>query len=177
MDKIFLLNLEKTSTSRFLKILKQELQLKFKDRTDPNYANGSKWGLPELIEQEKVDSYQLIYVNNQFWSGSGGIIRQFNNTKIYQAGFRGFADSTAFNRGLGSISYTHKYNTKYQVDRAVQAGCQKVIMSFNLHNEKLFTVTRDYHLPKVFGKGVWKAGSEPVQFNGVPQWLLTMSLV
>ena len=176
MDRIFLLNLEKIDKTKFLSILKDEIELTFKGKVEENYTDKREWSLIPLIEKNKIDSYQLIYINDQFWSGSGGMIREWRDKKIYQAGFRGFSNMSSFKRGLGSQSYTHKYNTTYQVKRAKESGCDEIILSFNLHNEKLFRVTRDYHLPKVFGKDVWQDGIEPVEFNGVLQWLLMMSL-
>jgi len=174
MDKFFLLNLEKADNTIFLPILKEELNLKFNNNIDDNYSDTHPWSLLNLIQQDKIDCYQLIYVNNILWSGSGGIIRSYDDEKIYQAGFRAF--SNASGPGLGSKSYSHEFNTKYQIERAKKTGCCKVVLSFNLYNEKLFRVTRDYHLPKVFGKDVWLASNEPIIFNGVEQWLLTMSL-
>jgi hypothetical protein len=174
MDKIFLLNLEKTSKTTFLSILKDELNLKFNNNIDDNYSDTKPWSLLNLIHDDKIDCYQLIYVNNIFWSGSGGMIRMYNDKQIYQAGLRAF--SNAHVKGLGIKSYSHEYSTKYQIERAKKAKCHEVVLSFNLHNERLFKITRDYHLPKIFGKEVWKAGNEPVIFNGVEQWLLTMSL-
>lgn len=176
MDNISLLNLEDTDKIKFLSILTNELNLKFNNNIDVNYSNELPWSLLNLIQEDKIDCYQLIYVNNCLWSGSGGMIRFFNNKKVYQAGFRGFSNATLYNKSIGIKSYTHEFNTKYQIDRAKKTGCQEIILSFNLHNEKLFKITRDYHLPKVFGKDVWKASNEPIIFNEVPQWLLTMSL-
>jgi hypothetical protein len=174
MDRFFFLNLERVNKVRFLSILKDELKLKFNDQIDDNYSAVHPWSLLNLIQADKIDCYQLIYVNNILWSGSGGIIRTNGDKKIYQAGFRAFSNAAV--KGLGVKSYSHEYNTKYQVDRAKKENCNEVVLSFNLNNEKLFRITRDYHLPKVFGKDVWKANDAPIIFNGVEQWLLTMSL-
>jgi hypothetical protein len=176
MDKIFLLNLEKTSKLKFLSILKDELNFKFNNNIDSNYSDTEAWSLLNLIQEDKIDCYQLIYVNNLLWVGSGGMIRMHNDKKIYQAGFRAFSNASMYNNAIGIKSYSHEYNTKYQISRAINAGCEDIVLSFNLHNEKLFRITRDYHLPKVFGEDVWKSSNEPIKFNGVEQWLLTMSL-
>lgn len=176
MDNISLLNLEDTDKIKFLSILTNELNLKFNNNIDENYSNKLPWSLLNLIQEDKIDCYQLIYVNNFLWAGSGGMIRFFNNKKVYQAGFRGFSNAGLYNKSIGIKSYSHEYNTKYQINRAKKAECQEIILSFNLHNERLFKVARDYHLPKVFGRDVWKANNEPIIFNEVPQWLLTMSL-
>lgn len=180
MDNIFLLNMEKVYKNSFIEIVREKLEMKFGNDIEINYSDQVDWGLLRMLQDNKLDSYQLIYVNYKFWSGSGGIIREFNGKKIYQAGFRGFYISThnsePLNRGLGHRSLTHEYNTRYQILRAKKNRCQEIIMSFNEHNEKLFKITRDYHLPKVFGSGVWKTNNELQLFNGVPQWLISMTL-
>ena len=178
MDSIKLLNLENTNKDDFLSILTNELLAKFKctdiDDLPENYGYAKEWSLLSLIRDNKIDSYQLIFVNGNFWVGSGGMIRTYDDKKIYQSGFRAFSNATV--NGLGSKSHSHEYNTKYQIERAKKAQCHEVILSFNLYNEKLFRITRDYHLPKIFDKNAWQASNEPNKFNGVSQWLLTMSL-
>lgn len=176
MDKITLVNLENTEKNNFLSILKYELEKKFKPNNDINYGEDVSWGLISLIKTSSIDSYQLIYVNDKIWVGSGGIIRQFKGKKIYQAGFRAFSLAGNYRTSIGSKSYSHEYNTVYQIKRAKKLGCEELILSFNEYNEKLYKITRDYHLPKIFGSNAFKDSVNMENFNEVPQWLLTMSL-
>lgn len=179
MDNIRLLNF-KDNVDSFYHILRLEL-LKVFNVTDvqslpENYGIAKEWSLLRMIIDNKLDSYQMIYVNDEFWSGSGGIIRDYNNALVYQAGFRAFADAKSLYAGIGCKSYSHEYNTKLQIERAKELGCESLVLSFNTENERLFEITHKYHLKKVFGKDVFIASQEPAMFNGVPQWLLTMYL-
>jgi hypothetical protein len=180
MDSIKLLNLENTNKDDFLSILTNELLAKFKctdiDDLPENYGYAKEWSLLTLIRDNKIDSYQLIFVNGDFWAGSGGMIRTYDNKKIYQSGFRAFSNATNLNRAIGMKSYSHIYNTKQQIELATKHNCESIILSFNTYNERLFKITRDYHLPKVFGKDSFKGSDTAVEFYGVKQWLLTMSL-
>jgi hypothetical protein len=181
MDKITLINLENTDRQVFLEILKRELKSVLGNDLPENYGNEVDWGLIKLLEDEKIDSYQLIYVNDIFWAASGGMIRYIDNQMIYQAGFRTFSNSNMdmrlFNKShIGCKSYGHKINTKYQLERAKTLGCNKMIISFNEHNSRLFRITRDYHLPKAFKDRPFKSSEEMINFNGVPQWLITFEL-
>lgn len=180
MDNIRLLRLENSNKELFSNTLKEELFKIFnvsdiKDLPE-NYNNSTPWSLLKMIDENLLDSYQLIYIDNQFWVGSGGIVREFNNEKVYQAGFRAFSNTRSISTGIGSRSYSHEYNTKYQIERAKILGCSSVILSFNEHNKRLFEITDKFHLKKIFGKDIFTASQEPIIFNGVPQWLLTMSL-
>lgn len=180
MDKITLINLENTDYQVFLETLKRELKSVLGDDLPENYGDKVDWGLIKLVEDNLIDSYQLIYVNDMFWAGSGGIIRYIDDQIIYQAGFRTFSNSNMdmrlFKSHIGCKSYGHKYNTKYQMERARMLGCHKMIISFNEHNTRLFKITRDYHLPKAFKDRPFKASEEMIVFNNVPQWLITFEL-
>lgn len=176
---IRLANLENFSKKEFLQLLEKELINCFNtaiNNLPENYGLQKPWSLLNLIDSNLIDSYQLIYVNDRFWAGSGGIVRECLGESIYQGGFRGFATSKKISNGIGSYSLTHEYNTKQQIERAKYLNCTKFILSFNDHNEKLYKIHRDYHLPKIFGKNVFEDSIEQVKFNGVNQWLLTMSL-
>jgi hypothetical protein len=180
MDKITLINLENTDRQVFLEILKRELKSVLGDDLPENYGDSVNWGLIKLVEDNMIDSYQLIYVDDIFWAGSGGMIRYVDGQMIYQAGFRGFSNSNTdmrlFKSHIGCKSYVHKYNTKYQLERARMIGCHKMIMSFNEYNSRLFRITKDYHLPKVFRKEAFQVSEKMINFNGVPQWLITFEL-
>jgi hypothetical protein len=179
MDNIRLVNF-KDDRESFYHVLRLELLKVFNvadvQSLPENYGISKEWSLLRMIIDNQLDSYQLIYENNKFWSGSGGILRDFDGSRIYQAGFRAFADAKSLYAGIGCKSYSHEYNTKLQIERAKELGCESLVLSFNIENERLFEITYKYHLKKVFGKDIFVASQEPVMFNGVPQWLLTMSL-
>ena len=180
MDNIRLLTLTDENRDLFVKTLEIELIKAFGVNSvadlPENYSDRERWSLIRMIREKRIDSYQLIYVNDQFWSGSGGLVRQFNGPLVYQGGFRAFADAKSINVGIGCKSYSHEYNTKFQIERAKELGCVSLVLSFNDSNKRLFEVTQRYHLKKVFGKNAFIATDTPVLFNGVEQWLLTMSL-
>jgi hypothetical protein len=178
-DKIKMISLNKKNKKQFLEKITIALENKFKTTVDnlpENYGYQNPWSLLSLIENEKIDTYQLLYVNDKFWSGSGGIIRSFNGEHIYQAAFRGFTYADGRHKGLGIKSYTHMYNTKFQIKRAKENKCSKVIMSFNDYNYKLFLLTQKYSLPRVFPENTFVPSKNMVIFNEVPQWLLTMDI-
>jgi hypothetical protein len=179
MDNLKIYRLGTDNRREFIQQLETELCFTFgvniKDLPE-NYGYKQTWSLLNMIIAGTIDSYQLIYVNDKFWSGSGGMLREFNLSRIYQAAFRAFANAKAINTGLGCKSYSHEFNTRYQIERAKLLNCDSVIISFNKDKERLFTATGRYHLSKVFGKDAFIPSEAPVRFNGVEQWLLTMSL-
>lgn len=147
------------------------------DQLPENYGHAVPWGLLRLLDEGMLDCYYLVYVDQEFWSGSGGIVRDYEGKKVYQAGFRAFSKTRGVSHGLGSNSYTHEYSTMRQIYRAKALGCHSVILSFNEHNRRLYDLTRRYHIPKVFGhEHKFTASSKLQLFNGVMQWLLVMYL-
>jgi len=179
MNDVRLLTLSKENKDSFLSILEKELCDTFEvdlEYLPENYGRKHDWSLINSILNDKLDSYQLIYVDDKIWAGSGGMIRDYHDCMIYQAGFRMFSKTRTVHTGLGSKSYIHQYNTKYQIERAKILGCSSVILSFNEYNKQLFDITTKYHLPKIFGKDAFTPTDEPVIFNGTKQWLLTMLL-
>jgi hypothetical protein len=176
MDKVEMLALTKENKSEFVEKLKQALTEKFGDELPENYSTLHPWSLLNLINNDMVDTYQLLYVNNKFWTATGGIIREFDGNKVYQAVFRGFSVADNRHKGLGVKSYTHMYNTSYQIQRAKELNCHSVIISFNDYNYKLFEINQRYLLPRAFPNHTFVASNEPILFNGVKQWLLTMKL-
>lgn len=176
---IKLISTVETPIEFFMPIIEDELAKIFRcdiNNLPENYGRKTNWSLLNLIELNQLDMYQLIYVDDKFWVGSGGIIRNFQDESIYQGGFRGFSSTRSASSGMGSYSYVHKFNTTQQIERAKYYGCKKFILSFNTHNERLYKITRDYHLPKVFGKNAFVDSHDQIEFNGVNQWLLTMYL-
>ena len=149
---------------------------KFGEDIPENYGTEHPWSLLSLIRDDAIDTYQLIYVNDKFWTATGGMIREFGGNKVYQAVFRGFSNAENRHKGLGVVSYTHLYSTKYQIERAKELGCHSVIISFNDYNYKLFDITQKYMLPKTLPEHKFIASDEPIMFNGVEQWLLTLRL-
>lgn len=170
------IRLTKDNRFDFLNILEKELNEVFKEEIPENYGRKYPWSLISLIENNLIDSYQLIYVDKKFWGGSGGRIINWDNKKVYQAGCRGFAKTRSIQIGLGASSLMHVYNTTHQIERAKINRCSSVILSFNDHNKKLFEITYKYHLPKIFGKNTFIALPEKTMLNGVEQWILIMSL-
>lgn len=186
MDNVKMISLADIDKSEFINLLRQELYKKFNATADDmlpeNYSNTTDWSLIKMIENSTLDTYQLLFVDNEFWGSSGGMIREFNGEKIYQAGFRAVSKSHDITyKGLGTKPYMNAFCTRYQIDRAKETGCRKVILSFNEHNTKLFELVHKFHNTRPF-MGVkelmkdFKPSETPVLFNGVPQWLLTMEL-
>lgn len=164
----------------FIVKLKIALCNKFKCNIDDlpeNYGYNKPWSLLSLIENDELDTYQLLYVNDKFWTATGGIVREFNGEKVYQAVFRGFSYAEPRHKGLGVKSYTHMHNTKYQLSRAKKLGCKKLIISFNDYNKQLFDLNQRYLIPRAFPEHKFVASSEPVLFNGVEQWLLILNII
>jgi hypothetical protein len=179
MDKIDMLSLTEENKYFFLNQLKKELSSRFGtviEDLPELYGYEKPWSLLSLIESGSIDTYQLLYVNDKIWTGSGGMIRELNGEKVYQAGFRGFSCASNTNLGLGIKTFLHDNSTKFQIERAKMNGCKSVILSFNDYNEKLFKITQRYILPKSFPKDTFIPSTEPVMFNGVAQWLLIMKL-
>lgn len=175
-DNINVLTLSAENKEHFTDMLQQALIFKFGDDIPENYSYSKPWGLLSLIKNDELDTYQLLYMYDKIWTGSGGIVRDYEGKKIYQAMFRGFSCAGASNAGLGIKTPTFVYCLEHQINRARINKCESVILSFNIHNERLYKVTRDYTLPKTFSLETWDSNSEPVMFNGVLQWLLTMKL-
>ena len=171
-----MITLTTENKSEFIEKLKQALCEKFGEVLPENYGTLHPWSLLSLLRDDAIDTYQLLYVNEKFWTATGGIAREFNGNKVYQAVFRGFSDADNRHKGLGVKSYTHLHNTKYQIERAKEVGCHSVIISFNDYNYRLFELTKKYMLPKALPEYTFTASSKPIMFNGVEQWLLTLAL-
>jgi hypothetical protein len=179
---IEIITLDYRNKQEYIKRLVEELCTRFNcpvEELPDNYGYKYEWSLLSLIKNELLDTYNILYYNNQFWSGSGGIIRIHNNKKYYQCLFRLFSNATNLNNGLGMSSHTFKYSLPLQVERAKILECDYAVITFNHkpgHYSKLKKIVRDYHLPKVFGKNAFVDNTFTEIFNGVEQWLLTMSL-
>lgn len=176
MDNITLETLSLDNKKDFLINLKKALQECFGTEVPENYSNVYPWSLQSLIENDNIDTYQLLYMNGKFWTGTGGMVREFDGEKVYQAAFRGFSCAKLSNKGLGIKTPTFVYCLNHQIERAKINNCVSVVLSFNDYNKRLFEVTKNYTLPKTFAIGVWEASDKPVPFNGVDQWLLTMRI-
>jgi hypothetical protein len=174
-ENINVVSLTKDNKAEFLLLLEDALRFKFESIPE-NYGREKPWSLISLILNDEIDTYQLLYVNGKIWAGSGGIIRQFNDEKVYQAGFRGFSTTTKHQPGLGSKFYIHKYNTLIQIERAKVNNCKKVILSFNDYNYQLFKLTGSVILPQSGLQNLFEPSVEPILFNGVQQWLLTYDI-
>jgi hypothetical protein len=176
METVRMLALTTENKSEFIDTLRAELFNKFGKDIPENYSDTHKWSLISLIESDTIDSYQMLYVNDKFWMASGGMVREFNGEKVYQAGFRAFKSASNLPKGLYFPTFVHDNNTKFQIERAKQHGCKSVIISFNDYNERLFKLTYQTILPKVFPKDTFVPSDTLIEFNGVPQWILTMKL-
>jgi len=170
-----MLSLTKENKEEFTAKLKKALYDKFGEDLPDNYGYRYPWSLLSLVRDDILDTYQILYVNNTFWSATGGLVRDFNGDKIYHAGFRGFSHAEPRHKGLGVKVHSQRFFS-FQFDRAKKLNCQKVIISFNENNYKLFVVTQRYLLPRGFPNYDFIASSETVVFNGVKQWLITLNL-
>lgn len=176
MDNITLLTLTSDNKQQFLPKLLEALYECFGDEIPENYSNVKTWSLLSLIENDEIDTYQLLYMNDKIWTGTGGMIREFNGEKVYQAAFRGFSCARLNNKGLGVKTPTFVHCLNHQIERAKLNKCTSVVLSFNDYNKRLFEVTKNYTLPKTFTPDIWEASDKPIWFNGAEQWLLTMRL-
>jgi hypothetical protein len=179
-DVVEVVNLSKENKDIFLERLTYCLLDYFKcEYTDlpDNYGDKNPWSLINLIKNDDLDSYTMVFVNDFFWGGSGGILRDFNGEKIYQGGFRWFSNAENAARGLGSVkSYNHIHSIGHQLERAKINGCTKYIISFNDYRYRYMLISKNYHFKKVFPDIDFKPSSEMIMFNNVPQWLLTVDL-
>ena len=180
MDNIDVLVLSPDNKSEFLKKLTIGLTEYFGTEIDnlpENYGYKHPWSLLSLIEDGNLDTYALVYVNGNFWGGSGGMIRYNDNKKIYQGGFRWFSNAKNVVSGLGCIKiYTLTHTMTNQLIRAKEQNCDTYVLSFNDYNKRFFDVGRKYLLKKAFPNIVFGPSNGMVMFNGVEQYLLTLEL-
>jgi len=181
MDKIDVLLLTADNKIEFIKKLTDALFEYFKcvdiENLPENYGTKHPWSLLNLIQDDKIDTYALLYVNDRVWGASGGIVRYIDDKKIYQGGFRWFSNAENLVKGLGCMkSYLYTYTMVDQLQRAREQDCDKFTLSFNDYNERFFEITKKYHLRKVFPNTVFNPSDGLVMFNGVPQRLLTVDL-
>ena len=175
-NNITILSLHECNKNFFIDNLKSALHTIFGDEIPENYGEDKPWSLLSLLKKNEIDTYQLMYLNDLIWTGAGGIIREFKQKKVYQAMFRGFSCAGQINNGLGIKTPTFVYCLNHQIERAKINNCESVILSFNEYNERLYKMTKNYTLPKTFLSGIWQSFSEPIEFNGVKQWLLVMNI-
>lgn len=143
-----------------------------------NYGDKFEWSLLNLIRNKKLDIYTILYVDDIFWSGSGGKIIEDN---VYQGAIRTFTNSSFKNLGLTKPAYNLNYAVVEQVKRAKKLNSPKIILSFNNYNVKLFKVMQKFLLnttvnkvdPLLFG---FKPLPNMVIINNTPQWVLEMKL-
>jgi hypothetical protein len=179
MDKIDILSLTDENKYFFVDVLKKELCDRFGTSVEdlPElYGYAKPWSLLNLVENGSIDSYQLLYVNDKIWTGSGGMIREFQGEKVYQSGFRAFSVQEHRHTGLGVNAYMHQYSSTFQIDRAKITGCSKVIWSFDSHNYRLFKVNCRYLIPKAFPNYKFTIHDDQVEFNNSPQHLIILDL-
>ena len=168
MDNIDILTLTEENKYFFVDVLKKELCARFDTSVEelPElYGYATPWSLLSLVESGNIDTYQLLYVNNKIWTGSGGMIREFQGEKVYQSGFRAFSVQEHRHTGLGVNAYMHQYSSTYQIARAKVTGCTSVIWSFDPHNYRLFQVNHKYLIPKAFPKFKFIVHDELIEFN------------
>ena len=149
MPNFKLIELSQESKTEFINTVEINLRIKFGTDIPENYTRETPWSLLSLLENDAIDSYCMLYLNDEFWSAGGGIVREFNGDRVYQAGFRGFSAQTIRSdwaeRGTGTKSYTWQYIIHRQINRAIELKCDKVIISFNDYNVKLFKISK-FHL-------------------------------
>jgi hypothetical protein len=180
MDKIEVLVLSSENKTEFTNKLTAGLVEYFKSDVDnlpDNYGYKLPWSLLSLLRDDNLDTYAIVYVNDRVWGGSGGIIRYIDDKKIYQGGFRWFSNAENLVKGLGCMkAYIHTHTMTEQFKRAKEQNCDEYILSFNNYNQRLFDISRKYHLKKAFPNTVFKPSDGLVLFNGVMQQLLIVDL-
>ena len=180
MDKIDMLTLTEENKEFFVEQLKKELCERFSCKVEelPElYGYTQPWSLLSLIESGEIDTYQLLYVNDNIWTGSGGIVREYGGERIYQSGFRAFSVQQYRHTGLGVNAYMHQYSSTYQISRAKMHDCSSVIWSFDPHNYKLYKINCKYLIPKAFPNYKFTFCDDPVEFNYSPQHLIILDLI
>lgn len=141
-----------------------------------NYGNSKDWSLLNMLG--KLDSYTLLYVDNNFWSGSGGRILKDNS---YQACVRMFTNFNNLSEGLTRPPHTMNYSLPYQIERAKLAGCFRIIMTFNEYRYELFKAMTRYVISEKRNKVLnvvqkFKPLESTEIINGVNQWVLELKL-
>lgn len=185
-DRIEVITLNQQNKKGFITKLRTELYSKFDVKCDEdlheNYSNDKSWSLLKMINENRIDTYQLVYINDKFWGASGGVVREYEaGLKTYQAGFRTFTQAQTIHTGLGMKPYITALCVRHHIERAKATDCDKVVLSFNEHNKRLFDLVCKYHHKRAL-LGVnelmknFIPSSQPVLFNGVMQWLLEMNL-
>jgi GNAT superfamily N-acetyltransferase len=176
MDQVEILTLTTENKSEFVDKLKQALIQRFGEEIPENYGSEHPWSLLNLVQNDTLDMYQLLFKNGKFLSGSGGMIRELDGEKVYQACFRLFSHHEYRHHGLGGMPLSHTIMTKNQIERAKTLQCDSVVLSFNDYNYKFFQLNLRYFLRKGLPEYKFVASTSPVMFNGVEQWLLTLKL-
>jgi hypothetical protein len=179
MDKIDMLSLTEENKYFFSDTLKKELCERFETTVEdlPElYGYAKPWSLLSLVDKGEIDTYQLLYVNDKIWTGSGGIIRYYGGEMLYQSGLRAFSVQQHRHTGLGVNAYMHQYSSTYQIERAKMHGCTSVVWSFDPHNYKLYKINRNYLIPKAFPNYKFTYCDEPVEFNNCLQHLIILNL-
>lgn len=179
MKKYSILSLRDIDKVLFIQKLEKELTYKFQSTIQNlpiNYGYNDKQGLLYYINNDLLDSYFILYVDNKFKSASGGIIRQYNNEKVYQGQWRFFNTPDIYS-GLCKHSYSIDILTNLQIKRARELFCSKFIISYNLHNKRLHDIHYKYQFAKTLNDdhGFFSSGI-PQMFNNVPQYLLIKNL-
>ena len=141
-----------------------------------NYGNSKNWSLLNILDL--LDSYTLLYVDDNFWSGSGGRILEDNS---YQACVRMFTNFNNLSEGLTRPAHTMNYTLPYQIERAKLAGCPRVVLTFNEYRFELFKAMSRYIISEKRNKvssmvKEFKPLSEPEIINNVNQWVTELKL-
>lgn len=172
---IIVKKLSESNRNEFIALVEQSLTKLFncdKDQLPENYSQSWRWGLLNLLTTDIMSDYYLLLQNGQVWAGAGGIVRFFNEEKIYQAGFRGFSCAKFMHSGLGMKSLLHHWITREQISYARSLNCTALIISFNEHNRRLFEITHKYIMPRSLPEIKWEVAKNLTDFNRVPQWLM-----
>lgn len=164
--KDFLIELEKALCNKFNTTV---------ENLPENYGGSVNWGLLSMIRNNEIDTYQLLYRNGAAYSGSGGVIRQYDNTKVYQGLFRGFSMAGMVTKHLQSSSITLTEMIPHQLSRAIGNDCKKLIFSYNDYNHRLYLLHK-YVIGKKFSNLNPSTFTEMKLFNGVNQWMIECSL-
>jgi hypothetical protein len=178
-DNVVISTLSDSNKEKFLKDLENSLFEQFnitdKNELPENYGCSKDWGLLSLIKYDKLDTYQLLYINGKPESGCGGILREYDGQLVYQGLFRGFSLIITKNKALCNSSVTIKHMLPYQIEKAKQHGCKKLIISYNIYNYRLF-LAHKYFIKRNMPNLNFVTSETPQVFNGVEQWLITCPL-
>lgn len=128
-----------------------------------NYEPQADYGVHQMIQNQVIDSYSIVYRDNEMIAGGGtrpGVAVP-GLGQCYQIAVRGFRQPQ---HSLRQDYFTLDTLVPQWVQAGRDLGYQHCVMTFNLHNERLMkNLDRNWHYPRTV--------QGPHEVNGVSQWI------